>query len=145
VKSTITPREKFDIMHRAFHSLNYRERDWDPPGWSFDWFDLSDAQRAINKALNSPTTTYGKRSVTGVPDCDRVVHQFVDPETGQVREVVSPMLDSVQRSACAECGRPDGLKVCAGCRGRYYCSSGCQRVSDDSIVSLLGVAEVYTR
>ena len=133
VNSTTTPDEKLDIMHKAFHSLNYRERDWDPLGWSFDWFDLGDAQRAIKRALNSPTTTYGRRSITGISDCDKIVRRTVDQETGRIREVVSPMLDSVRRSACTECGRPDGLKVCTGCRGRYYCSRSCQRVSCDPL------------
>lgn len=130
-KPATSPHEKFDIMHRAFHSYNYRLRDWDPEGWSFDWFDLSDARRAIKKALNSPTSTYGKPSVSGVSDRDKVVYISVDPDTGRTREVASPILDSVRRSACAECGRPDGLKVCTGCRARYYCSGGCQQVSDD--------------
>lgn len=131
VKPTTTPDEKFDIMHKAFHSSNYRERDWDPQGWSFDWFDIGNAQRAIKKALNSPTTTYGRQPITGVSDCDKIVRRVTDPETGQIREVVSPMLDSVRRSACAECGRPDGLKIFTGCRGRYYCSGICQQVSSD--------------
>jgi len=124
VKPTNSPGEKFD-----FHSLNYRLRDWDPPDWTFDWFDASGAQRAIKKALNSPTTTYGKQSVDGISDRNKIVSVFVDPDTGKIREVVSPVLYSVRRSACAECGRPDGLKVCTGCRGRHYCSGGCQKVS----------------
>lgn len=128
-KATTPPHEKFDIMHRAFHSYNYRLRQWDPRVWSFDWFDISDARRAIKKALNSPTTTYGKPSVTGVSDRDTIVGVSVDPDTGQTKEVASPILDSVQRSACAECGRPDSLKLCSGCRARYYCSEGCQKVS----------------
>ena len=130
-KPTTTPHERFDIMHRAFHSLNYRERDWDPQDWSFDWFDIGDAQRGIKMALNSPTTTYGRRPVTGVPDHNMILRRVTDPETGQIRDAVSPILDRVHRSACAECGRPDGLKVCTGCRGRYYCSENCQRVSSD--------------
>jgi len=139
VKATTSPREKFDIMHRAFHSWNYRLRDWDPEDWSFDWFDLGDARRAIKKALNSPTSTYGKPSVSGVSDRDRIVCVSVDPDTGRIREVASPILDSVRRSACAECGRPDCLKVCTGCRARYYCSGGCQQVSVDLPLKTMGL------
>ena len=141
-KPTTTLCEKFDIMHRAFHSVNYRERGWDPQGWSFDWFDVGDAQRAIKKVLNSPTTTYGRQPVLGVCDRDKVVRTVTDPDTGQTREVVSPILDRVQRSACAECGRPDCLKVCTGCRGRYYCSGDCQQVSDDPPFPNQSFAEV---
>ena len=143
VKPTTTPREKFDIMHRAFHSINYRERDWDPEDWSFDWFDVDDARRAIKKALNSPTTTYGRRSMRGISDSDRVVNYVMDPETGRRREEVSPVLDKIKRSVCAKCGRPDGLKLCTGCRARYYCSEGCHQVSDDPPLPDLSVAEAW--
>jgi len=145
VKPTTTPCEKFDIMHRAFHSFNYRERYWEPQGWSFDWFDVSDARRAIKKALNSPTTTYGRLSVIGISDCDKIVRRVMDPSTGQAREEVSPILDAVRRSACAQCGRPHELKVCTGCRGRYYCSGDCQQVSGDSPFPDWRFAQVYTR
>lgn len=145
VKPTTTLGEKFDIAHRAFHSLNYRERYWELKGWSFDWFDVSDARRAIKMALNSPTTTYGRLPMTGVPDRDRVVRWVPDPETGRVREEVSPILDDVKRSACTECGKPDGLKLCTGCRARYYCSEGCQQVSGGPSSPYLVLAEVYDR
>ena len=129
VKSTTTPTEKFDIMHKAFHSLNYRERGWDPPDWSFDWFDIGDAQRAIKKALNSPTNAYGRQPMIGVPDYGKIVRRVTDQETGEIREVASPVLDSVDLPAR---GAEDPM-VCAGYRGRYYCSRSCQQVSGDPL------------
>lgn len=143
IKPTKTPDEKFDIAHRAFHSLNYRERYWDLEGWSFDWFDIDDARRAIKKALNSPTTRYGRLTVAGISDLGKIVRLVTDPETGQVKEEVSPILDSVKRSACAECGRPDDLKFCTGCRARHYCSESCQQVRGDPSFPGLSLAKMY--
>lgn len=36
--------------------------------------------------------------------------------------------DNPDSTACSNCGSPNDLKVCSGCRQKFFCSRSCQRV-----------------
>ena len=137
-----TRREKNDVLSEIFNSVNYQDRGWRLVSWSPDWFDIEDARMAVTKALNSPTSIPGKLYVAplvegagsslgfGLKKREALVRTVdSDSSGGFFEEVVSTKRDNIRASACAQCGNPNNLRLCTGCKKRYYCSKECQKVS----------------
>jgi len=138
---TGTQREKNDVLSEIFNSVNYLDRGWKLVTWSPDWFDIEDARMAVTKALNSPTSIPGKQFVAqlvegagsnlgyGLKKRQALVRTVdSDFSGGFFEEVVSTKRDNIRASACAQCGNPNNLRLCTGCKKRYYCSKECQKV-----------------
>ena len=147
-----TRREKNDVLSEIFNSVNYQDRGWRLVSWSPDWFDIEDARAAVTKALNSPTSIPGKQYVAplvegagsslgfGLKKREALVRTAdSDSSGGFFEEVVSTRRDNIRAAACAQCGNPNNLRICTGCRKRYYCSKGCQKVGRSFRVLLLPI------
>jgi len=136
-----TQRENNDVLSEIFNSVNYQDRGWKLVSWSPDWFDIEDARMAVTKALNSPTSIPGKQYVAplvegagsnlgfGLKKKEALLRTMdSDLSGGFFEEVVPTKRDNIRASACAQCGNPNNLRLCTGCKRRYYCSKECQKV-----------------
>jgi len=136
-----TRREKNDVLSEIFNSVNYQDREWKLVSWSPDWFDIEDARMAVAKALDSPMSIPGKQYVSPLVEGagsnlgfglkkKEALLRTVDSDLsgGFFEEVVSTKRDNIRASACAQCGNPNNLRLCTGCKKRYYCSKECQKI-----------------
>lgn len=136
-----TRRQKNEVLSKIFNSVNYQARGWKLLPWSPDWFDTEDARMAVMRALNSPTSVPGKQFVSplvegagsslgfGLKKREVLVRTLdSDLSGGLIEEVVSTRRDNIRATACAQCGNPNNLRLCTGCKKRYYCSKECQKV-----------------
>jgi len=139
---TETRREKNDVLSEIFNSVNYLDRGWRLVSWSLDWFDIDDARMTVTKALNGPTSIPGRQYLAplvegagsnlgfGLKKRETLVRTLdSDFSGGFFEEVILTKRDNIRASACAQCGNPNNLRPCTGCKKRYCCSKECQKVS----------------
>lgn len=142
-----------EILEMLYSATNYsskrRVKDFD-----FEEFDLEAARRAVADTLNSKASipSLAKQFVVPFTDEESMRAQ-VATHNGTLKKgqkiVKTPVLDEhgvptgtyleeavnetrrdrLSNTACANCGSPNDLKACSGCKQMYYCSRSCQRVS----------------
>lgn len=135
-----------DIMQEIHGSLNYRDdRAVHRPGWFYDphKFDLGVARRRVAEALASRASV-PSGAKTGVfslldphgspegignfrgnqPRNSKMVYTSNEDYggAGYLQEAVRKGKEPKSLALCENCGKPDGLKRCAGCAKVWYCS-----------------------
>lgn len=136
-----TMSEQRRILDEVFSEVNYVERGWKRSEFDVDKFDVEDARRAVANALNSHGSVAGRGFTTRLSEGNTLAEMMrqkgqaikrtpdiLNPTGGVWEETISTKRDNLRKSACANCGSPNDLKVCDLCRQRYYCSRACQKV-----------------
>lgn len=135
--------EQRRVLDEIFSEVNYVERGWKRSEFDLDKFDLEDARKAVVDALNSHGSVAGRGFTTRLGEGATLAEMMrqkgqtikrtpdvLNPSSGYWEETVSTKRDNLRKTACANCGSPNDLKVCVLCRQRYYCSKDCQKVGD---------------
>jgi len=140
-----TRREREAILNAIFKSPNYTERPWiSRRTFDVDHFDLGRTRASVIEALDSKNAlARGAKSFVMPLHCPDIVdtmrgsglgkHKTLlnkySPECshGYYEEIVSETRDNQKKATCANCGNPNGLKLCMRCRQTWYCSVVCQR------------------
>ncbi|GJE93652.1 zf-MYND domain-containing protein [Phanerochaete sordida] len=141
-----------EALRQLFQSQNYAHTPFSA-AYSLEHFSAGDTQRALAAALDSPASvrSMSKQFAAMLDGSDRtprahdapdtlkrgqqiVATEVLDAEgkpTGVFLEegVAKSRRDHPDTTACANCGSPNNLKVCSGCKKKYFCSRSCQRVS----------------
>ncbi|KAF8586097.1 hypothetical protein K439DRAFT_1632012 [Ramaria rubella] len=136
--------DREDVLKDTFFAPNYEERPWiTRKNFTIDQFDIGRARAAVKQALDSKgSVARGAKTffmpLGPDPDGSQVrpplkKHEKLQKTTtnddciGHFEEVVSMKRDSKATAACANCGSPHSLKLCARCKQIFYCSMDCQR------------------
>jgi len=83
------------------------------------------ATNAVNCASNSSTCFLAETK--RLQEALRVAKaQPGAPKSGAGAALFSSIVTG-RTAACAQCGAVQGLRICGGCRGAYYCSTACQQ------------------
>ncbi|KAF9029480.1 hypothetical protein BDZ89DRAFT_1065450 [Hymenopellis radicata] len=144
-----SPKEKQEAMKAIYSSPNYRDRGWNlRRSFDADYFDLAETQKAVMTALGTkgsfpegakmfvmPTSLegffVGPRAHARGKTSRKVTTEITAPVNaeswGYFEELKKEGRDKITNTACAACGSPHDLKICAGCRQRFYCSAACQK------------------
>lgn len=133
-----------------YDSTSYSEQQYSS-NFDFDHFSVMDTQRAVRAALDSKASIPSSskqfvapliRNYEGIHgqfsnNLKRgqkvvrtpVVNDFGIPTRTFMEEGVSAgRPDRPGNTACSNCGSPNNLKACSGCKQKYYCTRSCQRV-----------------
>ena len=125
--------------------------------YDLEQFSVERTQRAVSAALDSPASLrsvskhFNHRLIEDEDDrtmrakhveensmlrkgqtiVQKPVYDAEGNTTGTVLEegVSESRRDNLGNTACANCGSPKNLKLCSGCRQKFFCSRSCQRVS----------------
>ncbi|EIW61073.1 uncharacterized protein TRAVEDRAFT_166210 [Trametes versicolor FP-101664 SS1] len=149
---------KIKAVNRIFTATNHagKPRPARPADYDFDHFDFPGTRAAVRAALDSKASlSWGSKTAvhplgkTKGRDLVRKEHQAMrlgihpnDLKKGtKVRHtrantkgafieegVANRRVDNPKNTTCAWCGNPHDLKICTGCRQRYYCKKACHSV-----------------
>lgn len=147
-------RYRKEILELLYSATNYSSK---PTAHDFDFddFDLPATRQAVADALSSKASVPSVAKQFIVPFADGVsLRAEVAAHNKTLKKgqkiVTTPVLnedgeptgeyweeavnetrrDRLSNTACAQCGSPNDLKACSGCKQICYCSRSCQKVCD---------------
>ncbi|KAK9827517.1 hypothetical protein WJX74_007579 [Apatococcus lobatus] len=135
-------REFRDLRAEASKALNYKDRLFDP-----DEFSVEGAQQAVSTAFRTrASVVQGSKQFTMpmsgfAPGAVQAPAQKGNKNILQedefegitgpryLQETVATRRDKGDNTLCAECGSPNNLKLCSGCKKIRFCGQTCQRAA----------------
>lgn len=146
-----------ETLREMFASMNYASLPYSS-AYNLEFFSVEETQKAVSGAFDSPASLRSmskhlNQDFTDVDDGGQSVRATLAEHnqtlrkgqalmtfpvydadgnpTGRVVEegVSESRRDNPSHTACANCGSPKNLKVCTGCRQRFFCSRSCLRTA----------------